>query len=252
MLLLAPIFILLYLRSKKKLKLNSKRLIVVVTGCDSGFGLTTTEILSKLGFQVVAACLTKKGMDHLKGRVTLSLKCDVTNAKDVTKLRDSVENAVIRQMMDVNYFGLANVTRALLPMLKRCERSRIINLSSVAGFASGGIGMSGYFELAFWNVHVCNINPGFMRTPLIESTITTAMRMYKSSSEKDPSVVVSELVNAVFYAHPAANIYPGIQAKAMIFFSHIIPRELQIWIIQQTYFLKVPGPKREIVRALQQ
>ena len=98
MLLLAPIFILLYLRSKKKLKLNSKRLIVVVTGnitkvycqliiifekfkwkddkykrkniytimkwigCDSGFGLTTTEILSKLGFQVVAACLTKKGI----------------------------------------------------------------------------------------------------------------------------------------------------------------------------------------------
>jgi hypothetical protein len=26
---------------------------------------------------------------------------------------------------------------------------------------------------------------------------------------------------------------------------------LQIWIIQQTYFLKVPGPKREIVRELQ-
>ena len=33
-------------------------------------------------------------MDHLKGRVTLSLKCDVTNAKDVTKLRDSVESLV--------------------------------------------------------------------------------------------------------------------------------------------------------------
>ena len=33
---------------------------------------------------------------------------------------------------------------------------------------------------------------------------------------QDPSVVVSELVNAVFYAHPAANIYPGIQAKAMM------------------------------------
>ena len=30
-------------------------------------------------------------------------------------------------------------------------------------------------------------------------------------------MVVNELVNAVSYAYPAANIYPGMQAKAMMF-----------------------------------
>jgi NADP-dependent 3-hydroxy acid dehydrogenase YdfG len=58
---------------------------------------------------------------------------------------DWTPDSIIRQMMDVNFFGLVNVTRALLPMLKRCERSRIINLSSIAGFACGFAGMSGYY-----------------------------------------------------------------------------------------------------------
>ena len=39
---------------------------VLVTGCDSGFGLETALTLDKLGFGVFATCLTKKGEQSLK------------------------------------------------------------------------------------------------------------------------------------------------------------------------------------------
>lgn len=39
----------------------------------------------------------------------------------------------IRRTMDVNYFGVVAVTKALLPLLKKCPESRIVTVSSLAG-----------------------------------------------------------------------------------------------------------------------
>jgi NAD(P)-dependent dehydrogenase (short-subunit alcohol dehydrogenase family) len=45
--------------------------------------------------------------------------------------------------MQVNYFGLVDMTKMLLPLLKRCRGSRIVNLSSMAGIVAGP-GFSAY------------------------------------------------------------------------------------------------------------
>ncbi len=50
---------------------------------------------------------------------------------------------VCRKVMKVNFFGLLGVTQALLQHLKQNRGSRIINMSSVAGF-SALPGMSAY------------------------------------------------------------------------------------------------------------
>ena len=43
--------------------------------------------------------------------------------------------SVFRQVMEVNFFGHVAVTKAFLPLLRRCPGSRIVNISSILGLA---------------------------------------------------------------------------------------------------------------------
>ena len=76
--------------SRKTVSITPSRSIVVVTGCDTGFGELASRRLSSMGYQVVAVCLTEEGTLRLKDICALSLKCDVTNDKDIKNLHDSV------------------------------------------------------------------------------------------------------------------------------------------------------------------
>lgn len=185
---------------------NRSKQVVVITGCDSGFGEISSRQLQKLGFHVVSVCLTDDGAARLKDSVSMTVVADVTNDADIrnlvgivdayllaskTKLWGVVCNAGIgnagavdwmstesfRKVIEVNFFGVVNVTKALLPLLKKNKGSRIINLSSVAGFLSAPMmaaydaskhAVEGYAkalraEMKAWNIHVSNVNPGFMK-----------------------------------------------------------------------------------------
>lgn len=143
--------------------------VVVVTGCDTGFGRMACEALAKEGYFVVATCLTKAGCDEIASKVQKVVMCDVTKSEDVLnlvaecqlvvnsingRLYGLVNNAgvgifglidymsmdSIRFMMEVNYFGLVSVTKALLPMLKRSSPGcRIVSISSVAGLMESSL-----------------------------------------------------------------------------------------------------------------
>ena len=179
---------------------------IVITGCDSGFGEKTAIHLSGLGYHVIAGCLTKEGQERMQPLVAKSVICDITVEADVEKLKvetaklcetkqyrlwavinnagialsgplDWISMDIYRKVMEVNFFGHVRVTKAMLPLLKCQKHSRIINLSSIAGFycsanlsASGASkhAMEGFMksvreELKPWNIYVSNVNPGFMR-----------------------------------------------------------------------------------------
>ena len=53
-----------------KLKINPKECIIVITGCDSGFGLMSSKRLQGLGYKVVSACLHQDGADRLLGELS--------------------------------------------------------------------------------------------------------------------------------------------------------------------------------------
>ena len=83
----------------------------------------------------------------------------------------------IRHQMEVNFFGLAEVTRSLLPFLRR-SKGKIFNFSSVFGlmgfpltslycaskYAVEGLSESLRIELSTLGVQVCLIEPGGYRT----------------------------------------------------------------------------------------
>ena len=75
----------------RKADIAPKSLVVVVTGCDTGFGELTAVQLQEAGFNVVAACLTVTGTARIKNLVTLSIVCDITKEDDVARLASATE-----------------------------------------------------------------------------------------------------------------------------------------------------------------
>jgi NAD(P)-dependent dehydrogenase (short-subunit alcohol dehydrogenase family) len=157
--------------------------IVVITGCDHGFGrLLVDALYGSTKFHIVALTLTEEASTEIaesKGhdaRVQ-AIKCDVTSDTDVAamkkmvhamcddcetslKLYAIVNNAGIAigsghalffetpekhmKVMDVNYFGMLRVTCALQELLVHAKSNgRIVNLSSVCG-ATATPGNSAY------------------------------------------------------------------------------------------------------------
>ena len=148
---------------KHHVRIQPEKCIIVITGCDSGFGLMSCKKLSKMGYLVVAACLQADSVVALNDTVALAVQCDITKEADVSRLVqqtedlaakrkailwtvvnnagvansgniDWISSAACRKVMEVNFFALFEVTRAFLPMLKKTKDSRVINISSMAGF----------------------------------------------------------------------------------------------------------------------
>jgi len=153
--------------SNRRVSIDPKKCVIVITGCDSGFGLATAETLSAQGYPVIATCMTEAGIAHLKPIVADVIYCDVTSGENVlslssavnsyldnhegSKLWTLVNNAGIiatgyvdwvamgefRKLMEVNYFAPIRLVKEFLPLLKRARGSRVINLSSIAGITAG-------------------------------------------------------------------------------------------------------------------
>ncbi|MFC8936225.1 SDR family oxidoreductase [Rhodococcus sp. NPDC057135] len=87
----------------------------------------------------------------------------------------------VRAQMETNFFGPLNVTRAILPVLRRQRSGQIITVTSTAGLVGGGF-MSAYAaskhalegwmeslaeEVAPFGISTMSVVPGFFRTELL-------------------------------------------------------------------------------------
>jgi NAD(P)-dependent dehydrogenase (short-subunit alcohol dehydrogenase family) len=122
---------------------------VLVTGANRGIGQALVEEALSRGAKRVYAG-TRRPLAHSDGRVT-PLILDVTNAAHIHEAVERVESLdvlinnagialyddlsnldAIGQHLAVNLFGMLNVTRAFLPLLKRSKGAIVNNLSLVA------------------------------------------------------------------------------------------------------------------------
>ena len=192
-----------------------------------------------------------------------------------------------RFAMDVNFFGAVAVTKALLPLLKRTRGSRIINVSSVAGLGAGPMfaayaaskhAVEGYtkclrLELRPWGIHVANINPGFMRTPMIEGAAVPTLAAFRAAPAEvraqypdaenmlsrmhesvlavgeDPQVVVNQMLRLLRARWPALVNLTGFQAVFLgnVFFA--MPGRLQDFL--SGIFVEVSAPQPDVMHRLQ-
>lgn len=93
----------------------------------------------------------------------------------VTCFEETSEES-LRQMFEVNVFGLMRVTRGVLPVMRRQRSGHIFNIASGAGYSAGPVpyhtskfAVTGFstalaFEVAPFGIHVTNVAPGLFRT----------------------------------------------------------------------------------------
>jgi NAD(P)-dependent dehydrogenase (short-subunit alcohol dehydrogenase family) len=122
---------------------------ILITGASRGIGRSLIEEALRRGAQRVYAG-TRGPLPHADPRVT-ALQLDVTSAADIRRAAASIErldvlvnNAgiapyddlsnpeVLERTFAVNLFGVLNVTRAFLPLLKRSRGAVVNHLSMVA------------------------------------------------------------------------------------------------------------------------
>lgn len=76
---------------KRKVKIDYSKHVVLITGCDSGFGELASHRLAKMGFRVFSGCMTPEGVQRLQGVVTEARICDVTKIEDIEKMTEHLE-----------------------------------------------------------------------------------------------------------------------------------------------------------------
>jgi NAD(P)-dependent dehydrogenase (short-subunit alcohol dehydrogenase family) len=146
----------------------SGRQIWFITGCDKGLGHAIAEAALQRGETVVATVLAANGRSPLSTQYANNFRChhlDVTDHVTARELiaatekefggidvlvnnagfglvgaAEETEPAEYRRMFEVNFFGMVELTRAVLPGMRARRSGHIINLSSLVGF----VGASGF------------------------------------------------------------------------------------------------------------
>ncbi len=170
--------------------------VAVITGASKGLGKALSDVFKKKGYTVIGISRT-----HSEN-ADMSIQADLSDSKGVEKAVEEINRRTdridvlinnagvglyesweemsmedLRRLFEINFFSVVNLTKLLLPQIKK-SRGSIINVSSVAGKLyvpyMGGYCASKYALNAFSdslraeliedNVHVLNLIVGRINT----------------------------------------------------------------------------------------
>jgi NAD(P)-dependent dehydrogenase (short-subunit alcohol dehydrogenase family) len=185
-----------------------------ITGAGSGIGLEISKAALAAGYKVVATGRNTERVSKSIGQSSDNLlvaKMDVTNPGEIEVAVKSAagkfatidvlvnnagnfyagffEELSPRQMelqLATSLFGPMNVTRAVLPIMRKNRSGHIISISSTAGlvgyeycsaYSASKFGLEGWMEclapeVAPFSIHTTLVEPGFFRTGLLTPTST--------------------------------------------------------------------------------
>ena len=261
------------------------RISVLVTGASTGIGRKIAIDLAEKGHQVFASVRKPEDGYSLRGEcpALIPVIMDVTKdelvasaLKDVQAKRDSslpfslVNNAGIavpgfiefqsvedlKYQFEVNFFGVARVTKAFLPLIEE-KKGRIINMSSISGLSSApflGAYAASKFALEGWSdalrvelqpkgIELVLIEPGPIATPIWKKTggvnqelpepYASALENCKKYVEKSaesaiPSEEVSKVVMKALTSRkpPVRKIVASMGVRAQQFLMETLPARM--------------------------
>jgi len=256
----------------------SEKKVWFITGTSSGLGRALAEEVLSQGFRVVATARKPEVLQDLIEKypdTARAVKLDVTNLQDV---KNSIETAVrefgridvvvnnagyglvgaieetsdaqVKHQFDANVFGVLNVTREVLPLLREQKSGHIVNISSLVGFSAfpgfgiysatkfalEGLSEALAAEVAPHGIKTTVVAPGPFHTgfsaksvavgenrlpeayPVTEELIN-AFPQFDGPTSGDPKKAVKIIVEAVLSENPPFNLplgqfaFDGIDAK---------------------------------------
>jgi NAD(P)-dependent dehydrogenase (short-subunit alcohol dehydrogenase family) len=246
----------------------SEKQVWFITGCSTGFGRELAKYLLENDYRVaVTARDPDKVQDlaEIKRENALALALDVTDKAQAAEaaaraeahfggidvlvnnagfgyfgaIEESDEREV-RAMFETNFWGLAEMTRAVLPKMRERRSGTIVNISSIGGlvgfpgvgyynatkFAVNGFSEALQKETAPLGINVITVEPSGFRTDWagrsandatnkIEDYAETAganqaaIRGYSGSQPGDPVRAAKAIVKAVESENPPLNLLLG-------------------------------------------
>ena len=240
----------------------------LITGCSTGFGRELATLVLLKGYKAaVAARNTTDVQDIIAGNEAnaIAVKLDVTNADQVKEaVRQTVEkfgridvlvnnagigyfgaieeseDVAVRNMFDINVFGLAKMIQETLPVMRAQKSGHIVNIASIGGlvgfpavgfynatkFAVDGLSESLAKETAPLGIKVTIVAPSGFRTDwagrsannspvVIEDYATTAgknksdIRGVSGNQPGDPARAAQAIVKAVEAENPPLRLLLG-------------------------------------------
>ncbi len=179
---------------------KSDKHTVLITGCSSGIGLATAQVLKARGWNVIASARKAEDVQRLK---QLGLRAVQLNIADPASIEGALNETLtltggrldalvnnaglaipgavedlsresLQRQFDVNFFGTLELTNSMLPIMRRQGHGRIVMISSILGrvamrwrgaynaskFALEGITDTLRLELRGTNIRVSLICPG--------------------------------------------------------------------------------------------
>ncbi|MGY3211822.1 oxidoreductase [Mucilaginibacter sp. HD30] len=258
-----------------------------ITGSSRGLGRSLTEAVLANGDKVAATARNIESLNDLVAKykdAIYPLQLDVTDKDQVLKaVADTVAHygridvlvnnagfgitgAVealsteqVRSQLETNLYGPIEITRAVLPYMRRQRSGHILQVSSMGGrTGSGGVsvyqaakfGLSGFseglaIEVADLGIKVTCVEPGGFRTDWAGDSMTYAheidgydmvnkrIQLFKSGGFKpigDPDKAAQVMVDIVNHPEPPLHLLLGSEAVAIVKHSEAAKlRELEKW-----------------------
>jgi NAD(P)-dependent dehydrogenase (short-subunit alcohol dehydrogenase family) len=225
---------------------------VLITGCSTGIGRATAELLAGHGMTVYATARRPESIEGLRQAGCRTLALDVTDEDSMRAAVEEVERAEgavgalvnnagysqngametvplddVRRQFETNVFGLLRMCQLVLPGMRRQRHGRIVNLSSMGGklvFPGGGayhatkhaveaISDALRFEVKGFGVEVVVIEPGLIKTNFAETSVGSVSHDDGPYAEFNTAVAAA---TAGAYEGPLGKLGGGPEAVAKV------------------------------------
>ncbi len=268
---------------------------ILITGCSSGIGYDAAHGLKRAGWRVFATCRKEEDCERLRGEGLESFRLDYT---DVSSIKAAVGEALertggtldalfnngaygcpgavedlptgaLREIFETNLFGYHELTRHLVPVMRKQGHGRIVNCSSVLGFvpmrwrgayvatkyALEGLTECFRLEMADTPIHVILIQPGPITSRIRVNSIphferwidwenspradqyrnSLLQRLYKDKTKPDrfelpASAVTAKLIRALEAANPAPRYFVTTPTYLMNAARRLLPTRTLLWL----------------------
>ncbi|MBE3668790.1 short-chain dehydrogenase [Vibrio navarrensis] len=189
---------------------------VLITGCSSGIGYVCAHALQAQGFKVIASCRKEEDVIRLRQEGLTCIQLDLADSQSITRgveqtlaltngelyglfnngaygqpgaLEDLPTDA-LREQFESNFFGWHQLVGEVLPIMRQQNEGRIIQNSSVLGFAAmkyRGAYNASKFAIEGWtdtlrlelygsNIHIALLEPGPIETRFRQNALAAFMK----------------------------------------------------------------------------
>lgn len=237
-------------RTKRVGNINSMKKSILITGCSSGIGLDAALTLSKRGYQVFATARKLADVTKLQEKGLTAFQLDLTQTDSISKALALVLNETdgqldflfnngaygqpgaledlptdaLKAQFESNVFGWHELTKQVIPVMRKQGHGRIIQCSSVLGFVSmayrGAYNASKYalegltdtlrLELKSANIEVVLLQPGPINTMFRANALKAFLQNINSEKsvhneqyQQQVARLESKTSNAKFTLEPA-------------------------------------------------